>query len=232
MSETAFLLVADLLGFGKIVKNLPTDDLHARMIAWTTLVETTAKAQGLDRLQLISDTIFLAAPSSEHGLLSLIHFSRELLVKGIEQSFPVRGAIVHGEYTWGNLLYGPAVVAGHALEQSQNWVGISCAPALPFTNSLWALDRLVCYLPPLKGAPIQLHPVVSWDIPPTEGLFKAMTSHGLSKLEEIMTWEFGEKATNTILFRLYQEHLKAHRLPCAQFAGLLPIHPIEGHLAH
>ena len=231
MADTAYFLVADLLGFGRIVNNSSEQELDQRILAWTKLVDTTATAHGLGRLQLISDTLFVAANDTEHELLSLIAFSRELLSKGIAASFPVRGAIVRGSYVWGKLTYGRAVVAAHSLEQAQNWVGITCDFAIPEASLLWALDRLICYPAPMKRARMQLYPAVSWEIPETEKLMRLMTSGGLSKANEVLTWELGEKANNTILFRLYQDFLRHRGAPCSKFYGTLPVHPIEARLA-
>lgn len=158
------------------------------------------------------DTLFAGAPSTVEGLSGLLSFSRDLLSRGFEKSFPIRGAIVHGEYVFGKLTYGRAVIAAHELEQAQNWIGITCAPDLPNIETLWSLDLVVCYPAPLKRGPMKLHPVVSWPVPPTERLMRLLTGGGLTRGQGVITWELGEKANNTILFRLYQEILHKRKM--------------------
>lgn len=230
MNNTGYFLVADLLGFGRIVKNSTEPSLNARIDEWINLVEATAYLHGINHLQLISDTLFVGAPSSVEGLSGLLGFSRDLLSKGIEKSFPMRGAIVHGEYVFGKLTYGRAVIAAHELEQAQNWIGITCAPNLPGIKDLWSLDRVVCYPAPQKRGQMKLYPVVSWPVPPTEKLMQLLMDGGLTRAQEVITWELGEKANNTILFRLYQEFLRKRVVDCSRFHGTLPVHPIEAGL--
>lgn len=227
MNNTGYFLVADLLGFGKIVKNCQEQTLNERIAEWTNLVDSTASLHGINHLQLISDTLFAGAPSTVEGLSGLLSFSRDLLSRGFEKSFPIRGAIVHGEYVFGKLTYGRAVIAAHELEQAQNWIGITCAPDLPDIETLWSLDLVVCYPAPLKRGPMKLHPVVSWPVPPTERLMRLLTGGGLTRGQEVITWELGEKANNTILFRLYQEILHKRKMNCSRFHGSLPAQPIE-----
>lgn len=227
MTTTGYFLVADLLGFGKIVKNSTEKTLIERIDSWTKLVATTARLHGIENLQLISDTIFAGTPSSLEGLSNLLDFARDLLSKGIELSFPIRGAIVHGLYDFGKLTYGAAVIAAHELEQAQNWIGITCAPDLPHIDTLWSLDRIVCYLAPQKRAQMKLHPVVSWPVPPSERLLILLMSGGLTVKGEVLTWELGEKANNTILFRLYQNFLRREAKDCSKYYGNLTVQSIE-----
>lgn len=230
MNNTGYFLVADLLGFGKIVKNSTGTTLNGRIDEWVDLVGATASLHGINNFQLVSDTLFVGAPSSVEGLSGLLSFSRDLLSKGIEKSFPIRGAIVHGEYVFGKLTYGRAVIAAHELEQAQNWIGITCAPDLPDIEALWSLDRVVCYPAPQKRGQMRLHPVVSWPVPPTERLMQLLMGGGLTRAQEVITWELGDKANNTILFRLYQEFLRKRPVDCSRFYGTLPVHPIEASL--
>jgi hypothetical protein len=227
MADSGYFLIADVLGFGRIVHNSSDADLDTRIQAWVHLVESTASKFGIVRLQLISDTLFVAVPSSTEDLVKLVDFSRQLLANGIEQSFPVRGAIVHGTFAWGKLTYGRAVISAHELEQAQNWIGIACAPQLPGVETLWSIDRLICYPPPFKRAPIRLHPVVSWPIPDAARLMKLLMGGGLTKDGDTITWELGEKVNNTVLFRLYVDLLRAKGAAPVKFHGLLPVHPID-----
>jgi hypothetical protein len=226
MADTGYFLIADVLGFGRIVRNSPDAILDDRIRDWVNLVESIAAKSGLDRFQLISDTLFMSVPSTTDELVKLLDFSRQLLSDGIEQSFPVRGAIVHGTFAWGKLTYGRALISAHELEQAQNWIGVSCAPQIPNIGNLWSIDRLICYPAPFKKAKIQLHPVVSWPVPTAERLMKLLMGGGLTKDGEVITWELGEKVNNTILFRLYLDFLRTKGVEPSKFHGLLPVHPI------
>src|SRR5258706_5887148 len=116
MADTGYFLIADVLGFGRIVRNSPGVALDDRIQEWVNLVESTASKFGIGKLQLISDTLFVSVPSASEELVKLLDFSKQLLADGIEQSFPLRGAIVHGTFAWGKLTYGPAVISAHELE--------------------------------------------------------------------------------------------------------------------
>jgi hypothetical protein len=227
MADTGYFLTVDVLGFGRIIKNSTESELESRITRWTSLVDVTAKKHGIEKLQLISDTVFVGVDSSEAGLSALLAFSRDLLSSGVDQSLPVRGALVHGSYTWGKLTYGKAVIAAHELEQAQNWIGIACSHNLPGIEGMWSLDKLVCYPAPQKRGSMQLHPVVSWPIPDTKTLMNRLASGGLVRNQEVLTWELVEKANNTILFRLYLECLRKQGLDCTKFYGTLPVHAVE-----
>lgn len=222
MDNTGYFLAADLLGFGKIVKNSTPVELDARMNAWSSLVESTAKTHGISQVQLISDTVFVGTPSTREGLLSLLSFSRELLSHGIRQSFPLRGAIVHGPYLFGSLTYGRAVIAAHELEQAQNWIGIACEPGLLNIESTWSVDLVICYPVPKKRGPYLLQPAVSWPVPAEDELVQLLSNGNLMKVGEVYTWEVAEKASNTTHFRLHQEYLREHDLDGSSFNGFLP----------
>ncbi|MGH8427061.1 MAG: hypothetical protein ACRES7_03655, partial [Gammaproteobacteria bacterium] len=227
MAAPGYFLVADVLGFGRIVDNSSESELDQRIGGWTSLVESTAATHGIIHFQLVSDTLFVAEPSSEAGLANLLNFSIELLSAGVLRSLPVRGAIVHDSYEWGKLTYGRAVIAAHQLEQAQNWIGITCASGLPAIDRFWSIDCVVCYPPPLKRAPMQLHPVLAWDVPDSGELLRLLVGGGLVKEREVLTWELGEKANNTALFGLYLAMLRENALDCSKFHGSLPVQAIE-----
>lgn len=227
---TGYLLVADLLGFSQIVNNSVGHALDERINAWVDLVTKTAKTHGIENIQLVSDTLFVGAPSSHDGLAGLISFSRDLLSSGLDQSFPIRGAIVHGLYSFGKLTYGKAVIAAHELEQAQNWIGVACAPNLPLINKFWSLDKVVCYPVPLKKGPIMLHPVISWPIPRSQQLMQLLMGGGLVQEQEAITWQLGEKMNNTILFKLYLDSLERSMNDCSRFYSVFPAHAIESEL--
>jgi len=222
MNDTGYFLAADLLGFGKIVKNSTPVELDARMEAWSNLVEVMAKAHGISQFQLISDTLFVGTPSTQEGLLSLLSFSRDLLSGGIEQSFPLRGSIVHGPYRFGSLTYGRAVIAAHELEQAQNWIGITCDPKLPRIESLWSVDLAICYPAPKKRGLYLLHPVVSWPVPTEARLLHLLMGGNLVAVGEGLGWEVAEKMSNTMQFRAHLEFLRQRGLDGSRFDGFLP----------
>lgn len=155
-----YFFVADILGFGNIVRNSNEVDLVARINSWTTLVDSLAHQHDIDNIQLISDTVFAYTESSTAGLRKLVEFSRSLLNQGVQQSLPIRGAITHGYFDWGRLIYGIAVITAHELETSQNWIGVSCDNNLPHLEENWGFDSLIAYPTPLKAGSIKIYPVV------------------------------------------------------------------------
>lgn len=232
MADTGYFLMADVLGFGKIIDNSTALERDTRIYDWVSLVESIAEEFGIEQFQLISDTLFASVASDRSALIKLLDFSSRLLTDGIEKSFPIRGAIVHGEFTWGKLTYGPAVIDAHRLEQAQNWIGITCAVELPGLDELWSVDRVVCYSPPLKHGLIKGHPVVSWSIPIFDQLVQRATAGGLTQKGEKLTWDWGEKINNTVLFQLYQQRLHKNKESPARFHGRLPVEPISAALGN
>jgi hypothetical protein len=227
MATEGYFFVADLLGFGKIIKNLSDDQSSARVEEWVALVSGAMKAESITRFQLISDTVFAANPGTVEGLRQLVRVSRRLLTDGVAASLPVRGAITFGSYTWGSdLIYGKAVVDAHSLEMSQNWVGIS-GGGLPHAQSCYGFGELLLYLPPMKRGPVTVHPVVDWTIPNSDQLAILLTQGGLATGNEIVTWELGEKLTNTSVFALYKKAIKDKGLSPAIFHGALPVRQLE-----
>jgi hypothetical protein len=206
---------------------LSPERLDERISQWVEFVNAKAAECGIERLQLISDTVFTSAPSTVDGLGQMVRFARIMLSDGLINLFPIRGAIVHGAYSWGSLLYGPAVIEAHELEVSQNWIGVACTPGLPHVDAMWALDKLICYSPPLKSGPIKSRPVVSWQIPSTSDLAKFAVRSSSMQDGEILTGELGEKINNTAQLALYQRFLRLKNGNPAQFYGLVPVHALE-----
>ncbi len=192
---TGYFLIADLLGFGSIVQNLSEESLSNRIETWVELIQGTATKLGVQHVQLISDTVFAATESSSEGLEKLIKFGSTLLNAGVPLSLPIRGAISHGEYSWGKLTYGKAVIRGHELEAAQDWIGIGCENALPHLTSAWGRDSLVCYPLPMKRGAIRLHPVVAWEVPEFQVLIRFLSSDGLIREGDALGWELGQKLT-------------------------------------
>jgi hypothetical protein len=230
--ELGYFFCGDLLGFSNIVKNLNSHDLEARVAEWVALVEVTAKNHAIEKIQLISDTVFAAVGKDKNDLKKLINFARDLLNHGILKSFPIRGAISYGNFNWdGSLVYGSPVIKAHALEQRQKWIGIILdVPAL--AEREYVDMGLVCYPVPMEpGSHIVIHAVVAWSIPKFEELLIILMSGGLSIKGERLTWGWGDKFQNTILFGLYIEILKKAKASPASFGWASPLHPIYMALA-
>jgi hypothetical protein len=228
---TGYFFIADLLGFGSVVRNSTDSELVTRINSWTGLVESLAKKNAIENIQLISDTIFASTDSSSEGLKKLILFSRALLNDGVPQSFAIRGAIVHGEYNWGRLTYGKAVIAAHELETNQNWIGVSCEEGLPHMDDHWGFESLLAYPTPQKNGPIMIRPVVDWDIPSTKELTSFLCRGGLTRAGEIIPWTLGEKLNNTMLFSIYKALIRKNHGSANKFHGLSAMEVIELHVA-
>jgi len=222
-----YFLVADLLGFKKLVENLSHSELVPRVGNWVSMVNQEAISCSVPRHQLISDTLFAGADDTIQGLRTLITFGRSLLEKGVAQSLPLRGAITFGSYEWGALTYGEAVVTAQSLEQLQDWIGIACSNELPRVDEVWGSDSVICYPAPLKRGAIQLRPVVAWEVPHFADLARMLSGSNLTKQGEVLTWEWADKLSRTIEFGLYRRWLKKEKQTGNVFYGLLPIQVIE-----
>jgi len=144
MASEGYFFIADLLGFANMISNLKEADCDERVEGWISLVKEATTKAGVTQFQLISDTLFAAAPATSAGLGSLVKLARHLLNEGVPQSYPIRGAITFGTYQWGDLIYGKAVINAHKLEAAQNWVGVSCTPTLPHTPDFLASISWSC----------------------------------------------------------------------------------------
>jgi hypothetical protein len=225
-SLNGYVLALDLLGFGNIIKNSSEADLPNRIQEWISLTEKAKQSSGLSRVQLISDTVFVSADSSPSGLKALVAFSKVILNEGIPQSLPVRGAISHGPYEWGTLIYGKAVVDAHILEANQDWIGITCANDLPHIDQVWDIDSVLCYPTPLKSGYVCLNPVISWDVPEYTVLSSYLMSKGLTTPGEIIQWPLLAKLNNTVQFGIYRKIIKEAGLDCKTFRGTSPMEAI------
>lgn len=200
----SYLLLADVLGFSNIILNSPPDKLPGRIEDWIEIVKKTKRDTDIERIQLISDTLFAQEVDSKDGLERLFRFSKLLLERGMENSFPIRGAITHGEVSWDeDLIYGEAVVEAHRLERSLDWIGISCGdlPDVP-----WSWDLACCYLVPQKGnEKAKFSVAIPWTTHEKEtSEFRGKwASGGLLKNREDITWAIYSKLFNTLLFEKY-----------------------------
>lgn len=223
-----YFFIADLLGFGNIVRNSTSSELLERTARWTNLIDSLAKRYSIDNVQLISDTAFLSTESSSDGLKKLIKFARSLLNEGVPSSLAIRGAITHGEFHWGRLTYGKAVIEAHEIELSQNWIGVSCSSSLPHITNHWGYDSLIAYPTPFKQGPITIRPVVDWNIPRSSLLLKYLLGEGLVRDGESIPWALGEKLNNTVQFSIYKEVSKSTDASVDSFQWATGMDMIEG----
>ncbi len=114
------VLVADVLGFSRLVSNLDHEALESRIGTWVDLIEDISRGTEVRNIQVISDTLFVQEDGCASGLERLLLFSKNLLEHGLANSFPIRGAISEGDVTWGKLTYGKALIKGHTLERLQD----------------------------------------------------------------------------------------------------------------
>lgn len=222
-----YFMVADILGFSQMITNLSDKEQSKRINDWTALVRDTKKQASVRDIQLISDTLFVREEDSLDGLKRLLSFAQLLLNCGIEKSFPLRGAIVHGNTAWGQLTYGKAVIEAHRIERSLDWVGISCAPRLPRLESLWSWDLVVVYPVPKSIGETQLVPVVSWKVPMADELIAKMSREGLVAEGSNYAWKEISKIERTIQFGIYLRLGRQYRLDPKQYRGWFPMHFIE-----
>jgi hypothetical protein len=201
-----YLLVADVLGFTNIVANLSQNatkgqsSLKDRVDHWIRLVETIRSEVAVKDLRLISDTVIAFEDDSRDGLMRLLCFAKLLLEKGISNSFPIRGAITHGDLVWGDLIYGRPVIDAIKLEKSQDWIGICSVSGLEMP---WSWDLVCCYPVPRKSGEIKLSPAVVWSVPEQHDLERQTGTGGLFKAGDRVPWEHQSKLINTLLFGKY-----------------------------
>ena len=191
------------------------------------MVETTTHKSGIKEFQLISDTLFVREEDSIDGLTRLLRFAQLLLECGVEESFPLRGAVVHGDAAWGKLTYGRAVIQAHQIELSLDWLGIACAPNLPRVDSMWAWDVVAVYPVPRKEGQTRLVPAVSWKVPPTEELVRKVSGNGLMANGDIYGWKEISKVERTIQFGLYLKIGEANRFDPKHYRYWFPMHSFE-----
>lgn len=222
-----YFLIVDLLGFSNIISNLSDDDLLIRINEWVDLTTNVCNTYQVEKLSLLSDTLFVGLDDTEEGLSKAISISRGLLNDGMQRSLPVRGAISFGEYHWGNLIYGKAVINAHKLEENQNWIGISCTQNLPRIDSFWGEEKLICYPTPLKSGTISVHPVVDWTIPEIEDIMRLITANGLTNAGELLSWMWLDKVEKTVSFSIYKSILKQTGHTYSKFSGFSPLQTIQ-----
>ena len=233
-----YFLVADILGFGQIVKNLKNDELPSRMDEWIGIVNELCGKYRFSQYQLISDTLFVGLNKNDDDLEKLVDFSKELLEISLEHSLPLRGAITFGNYTWtNNLVYGKAIIDGHVHEQEQDWVGISMTSELGDKLLLKDIGKKLCvgkkvilYTVPLKKNIIQTCLSVLWDVPSYNELGRCMLSKGLSSSDPASqaSADVVRKINSTITYKIYCALIDRECLDYGKFhGGADPISIIE-----
>lgn len=221
-----YFLCADILGFSDLVKNLNQSELDEKINVWIHIVHLSAKKYGIEKYQLISDTVFAAVSNEKSELKKLINFSRELLNLGIHRSLLIRGGISYGQYTWNeNLVYGPAVIKAHNLEMKQQWLGISLGIDAPLSNQECKEMQVIVYPVPHSNGPIVLSTSIIWNVPTFEKLKKLSTSGGLTVKGHGLDWQWSNKIQNTGLFGLYLNFLSKN--PEAVLSKYHGLHPFD-----
>ena len=203
-----YLLVADVLGFSNIVSNLTHDSLSARIEDWTNIVKEAKRETNVERIQLLSDTLFAQEADSKEGLERLFRFSKLILERGMENYFPVRGAIAHGEVSWeDDLIYGEAVIKAHQLERSLDWIGIACEK-LPKDKIPWSWDLVCHYNVPKKTTEVEPSAAIVWDMRDRVRFAERFSGGGLTNDEDKLKWTTFSKLINTTLFFKYVSEAK------------------------
>ena len=224
---SCYLLVADVLGFSSIVSNLEQVDLGDRIDTWTNLVKQVKTDAGIDEVQLLSDTLFVREEDSPIGLQRLLRFAQSMLERGLEHSFPIRGAISRGDVLWGKLISGKPVIEAHQVERSLDWIGVACAPNMSGVESLWSWELVCCYPAPKKAGTIQLVPVVVWNVPDHCDLMKKLTGGGLYNAGDKIPFEHHSKVEHTMLFAKYLDHARGRKWEPKVFTPKSPTHFIS-----
>ena len=222
-----YFMVADILGFSRMIGNLSGGQQAQRIAEWVDLVRRAGLEAGVEEHQLISDTLFAREEHSPDGLARLLRFAQLLLEKGVGSSFPIRGAIVQGDAAWGELPYGEAVIEAHSMEESLDWLGIACAPGLLHLASLWNWDLVIVYPIPRKAAVTMLMPAVSWRIPSTNDLVRNVSDNGLMAEGDVYNWDVVSKLERTIQFGMYLKVGQANGLDPQRYNFLFPMQMIE-----
>ena len=184
---------------------------------------------GVEEIQLVSDTLFVREENSKVGLARLLRFGQCLLERSIQASFPLRGAIVHGDVAWGKLTYGSAVIQAYQCERNLDWIGIACLPNLPRLENLWNWDLVAVYPVPRKKGVTQLLPAISWKVPSATELLGLVSSHGLMKEGDHFQWEVVSKVERTVQFGMYIRWGKASGLTPQRFPSGFPMHWLEAY---
>ncbi|PIR39851.1 MAG: hypothetical protein COV35_00075 [Alphaproteobacteria bacterium CG11_big_fil_rev_8_21_14_0_20_39_49] len=216
-----YFLVADILGFSDIIKDNNSNNQNPIIEKWVILVNKLTEEHGIKKFQLISDSLLVGIGSENEDLDNLVSFSRKLLEEGLNNKFPIRGAISYGEYEWGSLTYGKAVIEAFEFEKQQNWIGISIN-SLPVYKGQY--NNLALYPVPKKSGFYGLYYAVIWEVPEFPSLLEK--SNNLEKGKFFQHTQL-DKLTNTILYRNYLKLISLENKPLTKFYGTHPLEKIE-----
>jgi len=226
---TSYVLVADVLGFQQIMRNVPSETRAERLADWLWLCEKPTEF-GLKR-QVVSDTLFVTADHSVEGLTLLSDLSKYLLEQGINRSLPLRGAIAEGDCDWvSDALWGPAVISAYACGQAFDWIGIVCDESVTTIPEQLFAEALVDYMPPARSEAVRIRPCVRWAVPHASDLVALTTRGFLVQPGESLRWPWLRKVKATAEFRVYLDLLDAAELSGAGFKGQPGGHLIEPYL--
>ncbi len=222
-----YLMVADILGFSRMITNLTDSEKSERISEWVDLVKTTQCLVGIKDAQLVSDTLFVREEDSEDGLARLLRFAQVLLQKGLQDSFPIRGAIAHGNVAWGELTYGTAVIQAHEIERSLDWIGVACSSRIPRIAKFWSWDLVVLYPQPEKSGPTHLIPAIAWDVPRSRELTAKAIDVRLYRLGDRIPKQVLSKIEHTVQFGIYLRSGKRLGLNPSRFGPLSAMEFLE-----
>jgi hypothetical protein len=140
--EEMYCYVGDLLGFQNTILNLDEIEQEKRVTEWIQLIDECKKDLPITHSHYVSDTIFIGAKGNKDGLDALLNFSKNLLEKGVINSFLLRGAITFGKIHWDSrITFGVAIVKAYNLANNQNWIGTVCELNLPDIDSLLEFNK-------------------------------------------------------------------------------------------
>jgi len=217
--EVCYCLVLDILGFRASVVSADSVYQTKFVDEWINLVDASAAAEGIDRYQLISDSLFAVAAPTVEGLGHLLGLSRRLLNMGVDKRLLVRGAIAHGEVRWDRrIAHGAAIVDAYELGESWAWAGVSCTHAFGDLHAWWGVDGVVSYPVPRKRRAPQLRPAVVWDVPPDRKMISfAETPSAAPPVSNVPNDAVLLKLRNTTEFRDYLNRCRRQRLDPSKF---------------
>jgi hypothetical protein len=171
-----------------------------------------------------NDALLVTIDEDQENFVNLLGFSKELLEKCVEISFPLRGSIIRGipnKFNMDDSVISKAI----EVEKMQEWIGImvdSESHSEKITNNL-----LITYPIPLKeNNVLKLYPALIWDVPNCDKLVKYLTGGGLVcplDQQNVLTNESLSKATNTILFGIWVDCCKKGNRPTDKFYAGIPV---------
>lgn len=215
-----YCLVADVLGFQQIMKNVPPDARSTRVDDWLH-VAMSAGGWQLDS-QIVSDTVFVVAPPDADGLTRLVELSRSLLEQGMHRYLPIRGAIARGDVEkQSGALWGSGIVEAYERGQGSDWIGITLSDSIvDVPRPLYDSRQLILYPTPMKSGSIVLYPCVNWSIPKVSELAGFTTRGFLTKPNETLGWSWLKKVDATSVFAIYKDLATRGDFPADHYYGL------------